>query len=131
MQSFPTSLIVVAVAIQRADGKFLLQRRPLGKEHGGLWEFPGGKIEAGESAKSALVREIKEELGLIIQPEDLQAATFATSENAPGPAKPGIVILLYTCRFWQGDPALSMDRRSAGLRQVRLQTWQCRRWTFL
>jgi 8-oxo-dGTP diphosphatase len=106
-------LVVVAAAILRADGRFLLQRRPLGKEHGGLWEFPGGKIEAGESAKDALVRELKEELGLIIQPDDLQAATFATPENAPGPANPAIVILLYTCRTWQGAPC-ALDGQEIG-----------------
>ena len=54
---------MVAVALIRGDGKILLQQRRLGGAHGGLWEFPGGKIEEDESAESALVREIAEELG--------------------------------------------------------------------
>ena len=54
----PTLLMVVAVALIAPDGKVCLQQRPLGKAHGGLWEFPGGKIEAGESPEAALVREI-------------------------------------------------------------------------
>jgi len=59
----PTSVVVVAAVIQR-DDRFLLGLRPLGKRHGGMWEFPGGKVEAGETIEAALRRELREELAL-------------------------------------------------------------------
>ncbi len=64
MTEIPTWLPVVALALERADGRILMQRRPPGKAHGGLWEFPGGKVEAGESPRAALVREVNEELAI-------------------------------------------------------------------
>ncbi len=93
---------MVALALQGADGRWLMHRRPEGKHHGGLWEFPGGKVESGENPPSALVREIREELGIGIDSSALEPAGFAQEpENAR--AAP-IVILLYICREWQGEP---------------------------
>ena len=60
MQNFSTPILVVAVALIDRRGRILLQRRRLGSEHGGLWEFPGGKVEAGETPQTALLREIDE-----------------------------------------------------------------------
>ncbi len=99
-----TVIPVVAAALIRPDGQILLQRRRLGKAHGGLWEFPGGKIEPGESPESALIREIEEELGVLLDPDSLVPLAFASdSAQPPAPREP-YVILLYTCRKWDGEP---------------------------
>lgn len=106
---------VVAVALLRPDGRVLMQQRPRAKEHGGLWEFPGGKIEPGETAEAALVREIAEELALQLDPAHLEQLTFASSGGINGETggAPGIVLLLYTCRFWQGEPQ-NLDAEAVG-----------------
>lgn len=99
----PAAMLVVAAAMQRSDGNWLMQRRPKEKEHGGLWEFPGGKVEIGESPQTALVREIEEELGARLQPDSLVPAGFATGATQQGDRP--IVILLYTVTRWVGEPA--------------------------
>jgi 8-oxo-dGTP diphosphatase len=97
-----TWLPVVALALRAPGGRVLMQRRPAGKAHAGLWEFPGGKVEPDEIPQLSLVREITEELGLVINPAALTPVTFA--EQAPdGPRLP-IVILLYTASEWAGTP---------------------------
>lgn len=98
MKKNPTSILVVAAALIAPDGAVLMQRRRLGGEHGGLWEFPGGKVEAGESLEESLCRELEEELGIRVAGESLEPLTFAASSDQPH------VILLYTCRAWQGEP---------------------------
>ena len=103
LQNFSTLVLVVAVALIDADGRVLLQRRRFGSEHGGLWEFPGGKVEPGESPQIAILREIEEELGLRLDPAQLVPITFASEVEAPSPPRRGCVILLYTCRTWQGE----------------------------
>ncbi|MEN9718577.1 MAG: hypothetical protein RIQ99_1455 [Pseudomonadota bacterium] len=90
---------VVAVALVAPDGRVLMQRRRLGGAHGGLWEFPGGKVEAAESADQALIREAAEELGITLTAADLSALTFATRPGDP------YGVLLYLCRHWCGTPA--------------------------
>lgn len=104
MQKIPTITIVVAVALIRNDGCVLMQRRPIAKAHGGLWEFPGGKVEPGESLESALSREIREELGIELEPVGLAPLTFASDPRHPQTPREDIVILLYTCRHWEGEP---------------------------
>jgi 8-oxo-dGTP diphosphatase len=95
-------MLVVAAALERADGRILMQRRPPGKAHGGLWEFPGGKVEPGETPRAALVREASEELAITLDPAALAPACFA--DSAANEGHPAIVILLYTARAWIGEP---------------------------
>ena len=95
---------MVAAALVGGDGRILLQRRRLGGEHGGLWEFPGGKIDPGESPESAIVRELAEELAIGVDPGDLEPVDFATESAAPRLARKPYVVLLYRCRGWRGDP---------------------------
>ena len=102
MENNPTWTPVVALALQGGDGRWLMHRRPEEKNHGRLWEFPGGKVEEGENPSSALAREIREELGIIIDRRSLKPAGFAQEHCDARPAP--IVILLYTCRHWQGEP---------------------------
>jgi 8-oxo-dGTP diphosphatase len=102
LKNNPTWLQVVAAAITRPDGRLLLQQRPAGKHHAGLWEFPGGKVESGETPALALVREIAEELGIELEPAALEPLAFAESD-AVGNA-PAIVILLYRAGHWRGNP---------------------------
>ena len=92
---------VVALALYREDGRWLMHRRPAGKQHGGLWEFPGGKVESGETPANALVREIREELGIAIDASNLKPAGFAQEGEGERPRP--IVIMLYTCSVWEGD----------------------------
>jgi len=99
----PTWLLVVAGALRAADGRVLMHRRPAGKAHAGLWEFPGGKVEAAETPGFALVRELQEELGIVLDPAGMEPLGFAQQE--PGEGERAIVILLYTCRSWAGQPA--------------------------
>jgi len=91
---------VVAIALVDADGRLLVQQRPAGKPMAGLWEFPGGKIEPGETPEGALIRELKEELDIDVEAACLAPACFA-SEPLDGRA---LVLLLYICRKWRGQP---------------------------
>lgn len=96
-------LPVVAGALRRSDGKWLMHRRPAEKHHGGLWEFPGGKVEPSEIPIESLVRELREELGVVARISDCTPLTFA--ENALDMAGTPIVILLYRIDNWEGEPA--------------------------
>jgi 8-oxo-dGTP diphosphatase len=104
VQRNPTLIPVVAVALIDTRGRVLLQKRRAGGEHGGLWEFPGGKIEPGESPESALLREIEEELGIVVAAADLMPFRFASDPRLPPEPREAVVILLYTCRRWSGQP---------------------------
>lgn len=96
--AFP--LLVVAAALVDADGRVLLQQRPPGKAMAGLWEFPGGKVEAGETPEAALIRELEEELGIHTHASCLAPAAFAS--EALGDKH--LLLLLYVCRKWEGLP---------------------------
>ncbi len=89
---------VVAAALIDAQGRVFVQQRPPGKAMAGLWEFPGGKMEPGESPEAALIRELREELGIGTQEACLAPATFSTGMLPTGP----LLLLLYVCRKWQG-----------------------------
>ena len=96
-------MLVVAAALQRDDGRWLMHRRPDGKHHAGLWEFPGGKVEASEIPSQALVRELAEELGIGCDPVQLAPAGFAETRGQEAGRE--IVILLYSLAAWDGEPA--------------------------
>ncbi|MDB5676506.1 MAG: pyrophosphohydrolase [Sphingomonas bacterium] len=91
-------LVVVAAALTDAAGRVLVQRRPAGKAMAGLWEFPGGKVESGETPEGALARELGEELGIFVAPADLAALTFASQRLADR----HMLLLLYRCTRWAG-----------------------------
>ncbi len=96
-------ITVVAGALGRDDGCWLMHRRPPGKHHAGLWEFPGGKVEANEMPLESLIRELNEELGIGCHPATCKPAGFA--ETGAAGETDAIVILLYTIGGWNGDPA--------------------------
>lgn len=100
MEKNPTMLFVVAAALTNEKGEILLQKRPAGAQMEGLWEFPGGKVDAHESPESALIRELHEELGIIVQPTNLTPLTFASEPLD----ERNLLLLLYHCDKWQGDP---------------------------
>lgn len=91
-------VLVAAVALIDADGRVLLAQRPEGKALAGLWEFPGGKVEPGETPEAALIRELHEELGIETWTSCLAPLTFA-SHSYDGFH---LLMPLYACRRWQG-----------------------------
>lgn len=93
-------MLVVAAALVSPEGRVLVQQRPEGRSMAGLWEFPGGKVEAGESPEAALVRELREELGIGVGAAALAPAAFA---SAPVGSR-HMILLLYICRAWEGEP---------------------------
>jgi 8-oxo-dGTP diphosphatase len=93
-----TPLIVVAAALIDAQSRIFVQQRPSHKAMGGLWEFPGGKVEPGETPESALIRELREELGVETETACLAPATFSTGFIGEQP----LLLLLYVCRKWSG-----------------------------
>jgi 8-oxo-dGTP diphosphatase len=104
--NLPTVIDVVAAAIRDANGLVLLQQRPEGKHHAGLWEFPGGKVEQGENRAAALVREIAEELDLLLDHAALHLLgqeTEVAPPSAPAGAA-GVVLILYNAPLWRGLP---------------------------
>jgi 8-oxo-dGTP diphosphatase len=99
MEKNPTTLFVVAAALVSQANEILVQKRPEGKSMAGLWEFPGGKVERHESPESALARELKEELGIDVDPENMVPVTFASEPLGDK----NLLLLLYLCRTWEGE----------------------------
>ncbi|MGD0185900.1 MAG: (deoxy)nucleoside triphosphate pyrophosphohydrolase [Roseiarcus sp.] len=91
-------LLVVAVALVDADGRVLIARRPEGKALAGLWEFPGGKLGANETPEDALIRELREELGIEVKAPCLAPLTFASHAYDDF----HLLMPLYICRRWEG-----------------------------
>jgi len=113
-------VLVAACALIDADGRVLLTERPAGKSMAGLWEFPGGKIEAGERPEETLMRELKEELGIIVQEACLAPLTFASHSYADF----HLLMPLYVCRRWEGMAAAQEGQRLAWVRPNRLRDYQ-------
>jgi 8-oxo-dGTP diphosphatase len=93
-------LLVAAAAMFDSDGRVLLAQRPPHKQLGGLWEFPGGKLEAGEAPETALIRELKEELDVTVEPDALDPYAFASHSYADF----HLLMPLYLISRWQGEP---------------------------
>ncbi len=93
-----TALTVVAAALVDAQSRVFVQQRPAEKAMGGLWEFPGGKVEPGEAPEAALIRELREELLIETEAACLAPASFSTGMIGDRP----LLLLLYVCRKWQG-----------------------------
>ena len=94
-------LMVVAAALIDAKSRILVQQCPDGTAMAGLWEFPGGKIEPGETPEAALARELEEELGITVEQAHLKPLIFASEPLADK----HLLLLLYVCRHWTGEPA--------------------------
>jgi 8-oxo-dGTP diphosphatase len=103
-------VLVVACALIDADGRILLAQRPPGRSMAGLWEFPGGKVEAGERPEQTLIRELAEELRIVVQGACLAPLTFA-SHSYPDFH---LLMPLYVCRRWEG----TARRDNNGLRRA-------------
>lgn len=106
-------VLVAAVALIDTDGRVLVAQRPEGKSMAGLWEFPGGKIEPGESPESALIRELEEELGINTWSSCLAPLTFASHSYADM----HLLMPLFACRKWDGTPS---PREGQALRWCRV-----------
>lgn len=100
LEKNPTTLFVVAAALTTQDGEILLQKRPAGRQMEGLWEFPGGKVDTGESPESALIRELEEELGIDVSGSNLVPLAFASEPLDDR----HLLLLLYRCRHWEREP---------------------------
>jgi 8-oxo-dGTP diphosphatase len=107
-------LLVVACALVDADRRVLIAQRPEGKSMAGLWEFPGGKVEASESPEAALIRELNEELGIETKQACLAPLGFASHSYESF----HLLMPLYVCRKWQGMP---VAREHSALKWVRPQ----------
>jgi 8-oxo-dGTP diphosphatase len=112
-------LLVTAVALIDADGRILLAQRPEGKSLAGLWEFPGGKVEAGETPEAALIRELREELGIETKESCLAPLTFASHSYDDF----HLLMPLFACRRWQGIPTPREGQTLAWVRAADLHNY--------
>lgn len=106
------TILVSAVALVDVDGRVLLAQRPEGKSMAGLWEFPGGKVEPGETPEVALIRELQEELGIDTWQSCLAPLTFASHSYETF----HLLMPLFVCRKWDGTP---ISREGQSLKWVR------------
>jgi 8-oxo-dGTP diphosphatase len=112
-------VLVAACALLDVDGRVLLAQRPAGKPMAGLWEFPGGKVESGERPEDSLIRELREELGIVVREACLAPLTFASH------AYPEFHLLmpLFVCRRWDGMVTPREGQRLAWVRPNRLREY--------
>ena len=112
-------LLVAAVALVDADGRVLLTKRPMTKQLPGLWEFPGGKVEAGERPETALIRELKEELAIDVTESCLAPLTFASHAYETF----HLLMPLYVCRRWKGQVAGAEGQEIAWVKPQKLRDY--------
>ncbi|PYF01502.1 8-oxo-dGTP diphosphatase [Rhodopseudomonas faecalis] len=112
-------LLVVAVALIDADNRVLIAQRPEGKQLAGLWEFPGGKLDAGERPEQALIRELQEELGIEVKEACLAPLTFASHAYDDF----HLLMPLYICRRWQGTLTAREGQNLAWVRANKLRDY--------
>jgi 8-oxo-dGTP diphosphatase len=112
-------VLVAACALVDADGRVLIAQRPAGKTMAGLWEFPGGKIEAGERPEETLIRELEEELGITVKQQCLAPLTFASHDYSDF----HLLMPLYVCRRWEGIVTAAEGQRLTWVRPGRLREY--------
>jgi 8-oxo-dGTP diphosphatase len=113
------TVLVAACALVDVDGRVLIARRPEGKTMAGLWEFPGGKVEAGELPEQTLIRELMEELGIDVTQACLAPLTFA-SHSYPDFH---LLMPLWICRRWEGIVTAKEEQELAWVRPQRLRDY--------
>ncbi|MFO1129606.1 MAG: (deoxy)nucleoside triphosphate pyrophosphohydrolase [Rhodospirillales bacterium] len=112
-------VLVAAVALVDVDGRVLLARRPPGRPLAGLWEFPGGKLMAGETPEAAVVRELREELGIDITESCLAAFAFASHAYSDF----HLLMPLFLCRVWKGVPTPLEGQELAWVRPLMMRDY--------
>ena len=112
-------VLVAACALVDADGRVLIAQRPEGKTMAGLWEFPGGKIEASERPEQSLIRELKEELGIVVSEACLAPLAFASHTYLDF----HLLMPLYICRRWEGTVTATEGQRLAWVKPNRLRDY--------
>jgi 8-oxo-dGTP diphosphatase len=117
-------LFVVSAVLYNGAGNVLVQERPKGKPMAGLWEFPGGKVDAGETPEQALVRELREEVGIAVSLSDLTPLSFVTQplDDTHVSGQPWILLLLYACFKWQGAITPQEGQKCEWVDEARLRT---------
>ncbi len=113
-------VLVAACALIDADGRVLIAERPAGKPMAGLWEFPGGKVDPDERPEDALIRELKEELGIVVTEACLAPLTFASHSYEDF----HLLMPLYVCRRWEGLVTPQEGQRLAWVRPNRLKEYR-------
>lgn len=113
-------VLVAACALVDADGRVLLAQRPAGKPMAGLWEFPGGKVEAGERPEETLIRELKEELAITVKEACLAPLTFASHAYSDF----HLLMPLYVCRRWEGTVIAMEKQQLAWVKPNRLRDYE-------
>ena len=113
------TVLVAACALIDADGRVLIAERPSGKSMAGLWEFPGGKVEAGERPEESLIRELNEELGIVVNETCLAPLTFASHAYDDF----HLLMPLYICRRWEGQVTAREGQNLAWVRANKLRDY--------